>query len=164
MQSKLTVMLVAAMAALLAGCDQQEIVQEQPKSVQDDLRADEILGAIVEQYSGASSYKDSAVLYLSYRLDGRAIQEPHPWSVAWDRGGRFAADLFNAKIRCDSTKLSCYVFDIESGNIDNQHLLVDAAKFEALLNDPIASHFISGLVNYRFTKKRLPSPTSLFHK
>ena len=132
---------------LLAGCD-----DEQPRtadiaySTADDLSAQEILGAALQRYSQAHSYQDNAVLYLTYRLNGRAIQEPHPWSIAWNRKGQFSADWFNAKLRCDGNRFSCYVYDIETGNIDNQQILVPSGGdvIRKLFDDRIASHFIFG--------------------
>ena len=146
MLSRISVVFAVGLAVLSAGCDEQRqsVVDAENVSADDDLRAEEILAAVLQQYTDATTYQDKAVLYLSYRLEGRAIQEPHPWSIAWDRNDRFSAELFNAKICCDSQQLSCYVFDIETGNVDNQHLLVPANRFGRLLDDPIASHFIFG--------------------
>ena len=111
---------------------------------QDEITAQEILSTIKNQYETADTYQDNGVLYLTYRLNGRAIQEPNPYSTAWNRNGQFSCDLFNSKVRCDGQSLSCYIFDIESGNVDNQHLLVEKQSFGYLFKDEIASHFIFG--------------------
>lgn len=115
--------------------------------IQPAITAETILENLIETYASASSYQDRGVLYLDYRMDGRNIQEPQPWSAAWDRNGRLAAQLFNAQIRCDANLLSCYVFDIETANLDNQHLLIpydSQLPLGQLYRDPIARHFIGG--------------------
>ena len=128
----------------VAGCTPSAELATSPKKVEAEISADEILQTVLQQYSDATSYQDQAVLYLSYRLEGRAIREPHPWSVAWNRKGQFSANLFNTKLRNDGEALSCYVYDIQTGNIDNQHVLVPGAGFKHILNDKIASHFVFG--------------------
>ncbi len=95
-------------------------------------------------YESIDSYADKAVLYLTYRLDGKAIREPHRWSVGWQSEREFYADLYNAKVRNDGKNLSCYVFDIATGNIDNQEVFVAGQRFGYLLSDPIACHFLNG--------------------
>ena len=135
---------------VLVGCDQagssasSENAAVSDTNSDDSITATEIMRTVVSQYSEAATYQDKAVLYLTYRLNKRAIQEPHPWSIAWDKNGRLAADLFNTKIRDDGKNLSCYVFDIESGNVDNQHLLIPDGQFRDIANDPIARHFVFG--------------------
>ena len=134
------------------GCENSTKTTEEPasqrlKSRDDVLTAKEILGSVLQQYTQANSYSDKAVLYLSYRLNGRSIQEPHPWSLAWNRKKQFSADWFNAQIRCDGQHFSCYIYDIASGNIDNQQLwlpITDDVPIDVLQEDKIASHFIFG--------------------
>ncbi len=140
----LFLMVVSSMSG---GCTRTESKPEVTDNAGNELQAREIMSAALEQYSVARTYQDNAVLYLTYRLNGRAIEEPHPWSVAWDRKGIFSADWFNAKIRCDGKRFSCYVFDIESGNIDNQQILIPAeggVPLDKLFFDSIAAHFVLG--------------------
>ena len=142
-------------AALLifnfAGCDTAatknaiDSATEVPR--QADVSAEEILTNVLQQYSQATTYQDKAVLYLTYRLNDRPIQEPHPWSIAWNRKLQFSADWFNAQIRCDGKSFSCYVYDIETGNVDNQQLWLPATSkipVDVLSKNPIARHFIFG--------------------
>lgn len=127
------------------GCQNAEIKEARSQAQQQpEITAEEILSTVINQYESANTYQDNAVLYLTYRLNGRAIQEPNPWSTAWQRQGQFSCDLFNSKVRFNGESLSCYIFDIETGNIDNQHLIVPNQPFGYLFNDKIASHFISG--------------------
>ncbi|MFO0036789.1 MAG: DUF2092 domain-containing protein [Planctomycetota bacterium] len=109
----------------------------------------EIWQETLAAYRAAESYRDEAVLYLSYRLQGQLIQEPQPWSVSWSRGPeqKFSAKLFNAQLRSDGQRLSCYVYDIESANLDNQWLLLEQSgplPLETLLADNLARYFIGG--------------------
>lgn len=136
--------LVIAICLASCGCENSSISDAKPASENEEITAGEILSTVVSQYESAKNYQDNAVLYLTYRLNGRAIQEPNPWSSAWNRNGQYSCDLFNSKVRCDGESLSCYIFDIETGNVDNQHLLVEKQSFGYLFNDKIASHFISG--------------------
>ncbi len=122
-------LLILSLAFALSGCQRTDSQAEQrsggpPKSFADHITAPEIFSSMVTKYRKAVRYSDRAVLYMSYRLNGRAIQEPQPWTVAIDEKGRFAANLFNAQVRCDGKLLSCYVYDIESGNLDDQRLLL----------------------------------------
>jgi len=132
----------------------------------------EIWQETLAAYRAAESYRDEAVLYLSYRLQGQLIQEPQPWSISWSRGPeqKFSAKLFNAQLRSDGQRLSCYVYDIESANLDNQWLLLEQSgplPLETLLADNLARYFIGGFseipldespeLNLRSTAERLLS-------
>ncbi|MEM9413598.1 MAG: hypothetical protein AAGA30_21000, partial [Planctomycetota bacterium] len=136
------------MLPLISGCTSSKESDLEAEISEEDsvaISAEEILATVLNDYRTAGNYEDRAVLYLTYRLEGRAIQEPHPWSAAWDDSGRYSADLFNSKIRCNGRETSCYVFDIETGNLDNQHLLLDACPISDLLTDSIAKHFLIGI-------------------
>ena len=114
----------------------------------------------VERYRLSKSYRDEAVLNLQYRLAGRWIEEYHPQSIQFDRERGINAKIFHSRITADQNRLTCFVFDSASGNLDNQVWLrsVDAAKtdspktitecwldkWETLYADPIARHFVSG--------------------
>ncbi len=118
-----------------------------PKSFDDGLTATQILSQSMDQYKEAESYSDKGVLYLSYWMNGRPVQEPQNWATSWTRGGQFAAALFNSKIQCDGSRLGCYVYDIDSGNLDGQRLLLPAdgrPPIAKLFADSIAAHFLSG--------------------
>ncbi|MEM7456076.1 MAG: hypothetical protein AAF456_17135 [Planctomycetota bacterium] len=118
-----------------------------PSTFEDGLSADQILQQSLQQYQLAEGYSDEAVLYLSYWMNGRPIQEPQPWSVSWHRSGKFAASFFNSQIGCDGQRLSCYVYDIGTANLDGQRLLLPASTgipLQQLFTDEIASHFLGG--------------------
>ena len=142
-------LIVGTFLALGAGCQPESGQRlEQGRSLTEDgVSATDIFSRMIHKYRNADQYSDKGVLYMSYRLEGRPIQEPQPWAIAVGDQGEFSADLFNAQIRCDGRLLSCYVYDIESGNLDNQRLLLpvtDELPINKLFADKIASHFIAG--------------------
>ena len=144
-QSVVAVLIIFLMPQ--AGCQQQVAQQTATDSHSSELPPRAILEKMIDKCSIARSYQDNAVLYLTYRLNGRAIQEPHPWSVAWNRDGHFSADWFDSKIRCDGKRFGAYVYDIETGNIDNQQILVpvkDVVPLDSLFADKVARHFVCG--------------------
>ena len=131
----------------------------------------EILDSVIQRYAEAKSYQDKAVLYLSYQLEGRQTQEPQRWSTVWERGGKYAGALFNGKVAANGGILSCYIFDIESENLDNQHLLMDfqnSIPFNELFSDSIAKYFLGGYSDLPLDESKLdgwprliPPPLSL---
>lgn len=55
--------------------------------------------------------------------------------------------MFNGKVAANGGVLSCYIFDIESENLDNQHLLrayQNDIPFSELFSDAIAKYFLGG--------------------
>jgi Predicted periplasmic protein (DUF2092)/AhpC/TSA family len=137
---------------LSLGCqsetDKKPISKESsPTNFADGLSAEQIYNKTRQAYSSAKSYQDEAVLYLSYTMDGRNIQEEQAWRVAWHREGQISALWFNAEIRGDGRRLGCFVYDIDSGNLDNQWMLVpdeNGNGLSRLLGDSIARHFATG--------------------
>jgi len=161
--SKYRSVLAAVVLMACIGCDPAEV----PKSVDlpsepgstaglaeesgdlhdSELMSAEILALVIERYAQAESYQDQAVLYLNYQLEGRQTQEPQRWSTVWERGGKYAGALFNGKVAANGGILSCYIFDIESENLDNQHLLMTYqtnVPFAKLFSDSIAKYFLGG--------------------
>lgn len=136
-----------------------------------ELSSVEILDSVIQRYAEAKSYQDKAVLYLSYQLEGRQTQEPQRWSTVWERGGKYAGALFNGKVAANGGILSCYIFDIESENLDNQHLLMDfqnSVPFNELFSDSIAKYFLGGYSDLPLDESKLdgwprliPPPLSL---
>lgn len=143
---------VLASVVLMAciGCDPAEVPKsdEETSDLRDsELMSAEILASVIERYAQAKSYQDKAVLYLNYQLEGRQTQEPQRWSTVWERGGKYAGALFNGKVSANGGILSCYIFDIESENLDNQHVLMayqNNVPFTELFSDSIAKYFLGG--------------------
>jgi len=139
-----------------------------------------IVRDLVARYEAASSYHDQAVLYLTYLIHGQRIQEPQPWSTSFVRGSalgstgevsRLGAKLFNSQVVCEQNLLSCYVYDIETENLNNQHLLIpyeNQLPISQLYRDPIAKHFVGGYSELPLDEtdavappKLIPAPISL---
>jgi len=140
----LVAFLSVAFLSLMCGCQESN---QHAGNWEDNLTAKDILSTVTTEYAKADSYSDKGVLYLSYRLNGSWIQEPQPFSTSWTIDNQYAANLFNSQIRCDGRELSCYIFDIDTGNLDDQHLLVPVTgkiPLAKAIDDKIASHFIKG--------------------
>ena len=135
---------------LAAGCNKESA--NTTKKAQKDTPAvaqngDDLWRQTLHAYSTADSYRDEAVLYLSYRLHGQLIQEPQPWAVRWTRDQKLATNLFNSQIRADGSRLGCYVFDIETANLDNQWLILqqsNAPPLDTMFADGMARYFAGG--------------------
>jgi len=145
---------------LVVGCNQPssddtESANRFPNNIQPQLSAAQIWKQTQTAYSTAQTYQDDAVLRLNYRLDGQWIEEYHPQSLSFNRINKsgnsiehqFHAKIFNSRFSCDSKRLTCFVFDSATGNLDNQVMLetlTDETKLEKFVNDPIANYFVSG--------------------
>ena len=148
-----------------------QLTGEATDLIDDDLSSEEILAKVIQRYAQAESYQDKAVLYLNYQLEGRQTQEPQRWSTVWERGGKYAGALFNGKVAANGGILSCYIFDIESENLDNQHLLMayqNEVPFTELFSDSIAKYFLGGYSDLPLdetkideTPRLIPPPLSL---
>lgn len=135
------------MCASIVGCQPSQTTVEETKPGQVQLTGPEIFAEIIRQYKTADSYSDQAMLYLNYRIDGRLIQEPQPWAICWSRDDGLSARLFNAQIQFDGQRMSCFVFDIDTANLDGQQWVArssEAAEIDRLLKDPIGQHFMCG--------------------
>lgn len=151
---------IALMAVWALGCKPNQTAQEAPEPITnvvgedsseikpvDGPSASALIDRVHEVYQSANSYQDKAVLYLSYRLHGEFMQEPKPWSVTWDSQRRMSADIFNSRIRANGETFTCYVYDLETGNLDNQQLLIpydQQLPVRQLYRDSIARHFVGG--------------------
>ncbi|MEZ6092764.1 MAG: DUF2092 domain-containing protein [Pirellulaceae bacterium] len=149
----LRLLAIAALVLFAQGCKPEDSASNASVGgAADGQTAQLIWQDTLDAYSAASTYQDNAKLYLSYRMAGQYIQEEQPWSLAFRRGtGRgdeqIAADWFNSEIRSNGKRTSCFVYDNESGNLDQQWLLIDEAGTKGmsrLLNDSIARHFSAG--------------------
>lgn len=152
-------LLLLALAVVLTGCKKESNQTNPPPepsaglstvttpAFQTGPSGKAIVRDMVARYATATSYSDKAVLYLSYQLEGRNIQEPQRWSTHWDNTGRIASQMFNSNITGDGELLSCYVYDIETANLDNQHLVIpynNQLPINRLFRDSIAKHFLGG--------------------
>jgi len=135
---------------LAAGCTKQSANNTKQASKDTPAVAqngEELWRETLRAYSTADSYRDEAVLYLSYRLHGQLIQEPQPWAVRWTNDQKLATNLFNSQIRADGSRLGCYIFDIETANLDNQWLVLqqsNAPPLDTMFADGMARYFAGG--------------------
>ena len=138
---------LAILAAVLnCGCKNQSSRQSEV-SVPDGPDGKAILDKLIQRYATATRYRDDARLVLRYQLNGRPMEEHQLWSTSFERPGKINARLFNVRLRSDSNRLMGFVFDYETQNMDNQHLVLpidQALPIDTVLNDSILRHFISG--------------------
>lgn len=140
--------LVLLAGLVLLGCRKPvEPVIADAGAKTDGVSALDILAGVQKAYAQAPVYSDEGYLYLSYRLMGSLIQEQQPWKTKFQRPNFLAGDWFNSRIRCDGSRLGCFVFDNDTANLDSQWLVLDAAgkiPLSQLLDDPMARHFVAG--------------------
>ncbi len=113
----------------------------------DALTADEIIANMRKVYSSAQSYRDEAILSLSYRLQGRFLEEPHQWAVEFQRPQQLRARIYNSRMHCDGEKMACFVYDFGSGNLGNQWQVHNAGANLPLgrfFQDGICRHYLTG--------------------
>ncbi len=114
---------------------------------QDSLTANEILAKMREVYSTARTYHDEAILSLSYRLQGRFLDEPHQWGVEFQRPNELRASVYNARLRSDGRTMSCFVYDFGSGNLGDQwqvHNVNGNLPLGRFFQDGICRHYLTG--------------------
>lgn len=138
----------------------------------DGVAADQILTLMRAVYANAKNYSDNGKLLLSYRKDGLLTEEPQRWSTTWSADGKLAMEIFGAHVKGDSQRLSCYIYDIDSANLDGQRMLVPYENgqppVEKVFRDPIARVFLGGYselplneVDQSLREKLIPAPLSL---
>ncbi len=123
-----------------------------------------ILAQTRAAYAQAVAYRDDAKIYLSYRLAGQLIQEQQPWSTVWSRTQGMKATWFNADLQYDGQRLRCYVYDIETENLDQQCLIIPAPTglpLDRLWADALAAHFAGGRAEMPLDPRALPQAGAL---
>lgn len=138
---------------LVGGCksaqesNSKSTAQHSNRQPANRLSADTIVQRMKQAYSNASAYQDSGILHLSYRLQGRYIEEPHLWTTRFSRPGKFNASLYNVRIKSDGQQLACFIYDFSSGNLDDQWLVQpfsDRLPLRRLFLDGIARQYVTG--------------------
>ena len=121
--------------------------------INDGVSAEQILTALRSVYANARTYQDEGTLLLSYRKDGLRVQEPQRFSTTWAKdpatgNQRLASEIFGAQLTADGQRLDCYIFDIETGNLDGQRMVVPyqagQLPLPATFADPIGRVFLGG--------------------
>ena len=105
-------------------------------------------------YAQAAHYHDDGKLILRYRLNDRPMEEHQLWAIDFDRTGRLAARVFNARLQSDAARTTLRVFDWNSENMDNQvvvHPGFDSELWSRLHQDPVSRHFLMGVGEMPFS-------------
>lgn len=135
--------------------------------------AESILAKVVKRYAGLNAYQDEGVLELSYRLNGQLVNEQERFQTSFQRGEQdlLSFQTFNSHVRAANGLLTCEVFDSETGNLENQKLIIpysDDLPLGDLFRDTIANHFITGFAELPLEAKweevgpkLIPAPLSL---
>ncbi len=111
------------------------------------LSAGQIVESTRQAYATAVQYMDEATLHLSYRLNGRFMEEPHPWHVRYARPGKLKSSIYHLRLRADGERMSCFIYDFGSGNLDNQHVVhpySNRLPVRKLFADDIARYYSTG--------------------
>ncbi len=109
--------------------------------------ARDILAKMRQTYAAAQAYRDEAFLTLRYQLQGRYLEEPHPWAVEFQRENKLRCSVYNARIRADGQRMGCFIYDFSSGNLDNQWKIQTADQvlpLKGLFEDEICRHYVTG--------------------
>ena len=172
--------LLTLLVALACGCQPAESTNRSPENQSsgnatapnDGVPADQILTLMQAVYANAKTYRDEGVLLLSYRRDGLLTEEPQRWSTTWVADGKLAMEVFGAHLKGDGQRLSCYIYDIDTANLDGQRMLVPYENGQPpvtrVFRDPMARVFLGGYselplneVDKSLREKLVPSPLSL---
>src|SRR5262249_4593604 len=98
------------------------------------------------RYRQAKTYRDNAVVRLSFRRDGQPMAEEAPAAVALERPSKLSIVAYQATVKCDGKEIKARVDDPLSGNLDGQIVVRPATTFkmadladDRLLYDILAS-------------------------
>ena len=167
--------------AITCGCRPEDPTQpdsadrsgSEQRDAADGVTADQILAMTKAVYENAENYYDDGKLLLSYRKDGLLTEEPQRWSTSWTADGKVALEIFGAQLKGDGQRLSCYVYDIDTANLDGQRMVVPYAAngqppIEEVFGDSIASVFLGGYSELPLNEtdpllrgKLVPAPVNL---
>jgi len=82
--------------------------------------ADRILRETIAAYRQAKSYRDNAIVRVSYKIDGQTFDDTAPLSVTLQRPNRLRLAGYRTEVVCDGETLFAKITDESTGNIDNQ--------------------------------------------
>ena len=113
--------------------------------------ANQIFDTMMGVYANAKTYADNGKIRLDYRKQGLPKREVMNFSTVWDRArGTYRGELFETKVVCDGSLLTCYIYDVDTKNFGRQQLVIPvdndrgAPPFGRLLSDDIARSFVGG--------------------
>src|SRR6267142_1042489 len=96
--------------------------------------ANEILQQLLATYRAAKTYRDQAVVRLSFRQGGQLVTQEQPTAVAFERPGKLSLVAYQATVKCDGRELRARIDDPITNNVDGQ-ILVRPAHQELKLGD-----------------------------
>ena len=142
-----------AVSSITGDADGSSFIQPSTgkRAVQQGPAANQIFDSMMGVYANAKTYADSGKIRLDYRKQGLPKREVMNFSTAWDRTqGTYRGELFETKVICDGSLLTCYIYDVDTKNFGRQQLVipVDAnlrtPPLKQLLADDIARSFVGG--------------------
>ncbi|MBW8884779.1 MAG: TlpA family protein disulfide reductase, partial [Planctomycetia bacterium] len=90
------------------------------KKLPAEWTADEILAQLLTRYRQAKTYRDNAVVVLSFRRAGQPMAEEAPAAVAFERPGKLSIVAYQATVKCDGKELKARIDDPPSNNLEGQ--------------------------------------------
>jgi hypothetical protein len=89
--------------------------------------ANEILQQLLARYRQAKTYRDNAVVRLSFRRAGQQMAEEVPAAVALQRPDKLSIIAYQATVKCDGKELKARI-DEPPNNLDGQIVIRPAPK------------------------------------
>jgi hypothetical protein len=152
------------MSPVLAGCGSRTAAQagkESPPAI----AADDVLKEMIAAYQHASSYSDQGKVQVSFRQDGKRIEDQADLSVKLVRPNKLSLKAYQVLIACDGKTYHAKIADEATADMDNQ-VVVRAApetlSLQELYSDAVLHDVInSGLGRYPVQLELLLSETPL---
>jgi peroxiredoxin len=85
--------------------------------------ANEILQKLLARYRQAKTYRDNAIVRLTFRRDGQPFSEEAPAAVALERPSKLSIVAYQATVKCDGKELKARIDDPPSNNLDSQFVV-----------------------------------------
>ncbi len=85
-----------------------------------DWTANEILQQLLARYRQAKTYRDNAVVRLSFRRVNQPFSEEVPAAVGFERPNKLSVVAYQATIKCNGKDLKARIDDPPSNNLDGQ--------------------------------------------
>jgi len=111
-----------------------------------DWSANEVLKRLLATYRQAKTYRDQAVVRLSFRQNGQPLSQEQPNAVAYERPDKLSLTAFQATLKSDGKELKAKIEDAASNNVDGQMVVRPAPqplKLAELARDELLYETIS---------------------
>jgi hypothetical protein len=80
----------------------------------------ELLNRTIEAYRAATAYEDHGQVRLSYKQDGRRLEDAAPLAVAYAAPNRLAVEAYQTRVASDGEHFTALIRDPDSNDIDGQ--------------------------------------------